>query len=111
MLITDNVNNTIHENNAMGTLVERFGDVTEPLLSSCIPNVELRRVRLIFEPFDLKIHANGTHIIFTKLLAGIAHQNGRLAHPTVPNNKILVVAQRLLLQKSHQTSSVVWFII
>ena len=86
---TVRVGDRIGQDDAMSPFVERFGDVSEPLLSRSIPDVERYLASIKFNPLDLKVHTNRTQIIRLEIILTVSNQQTRLSNPTIAHNEVL----------------------
>lgn len=60
---TYRVSDGVSQNDAMRPLIERFRDVSKPLLASCIPDIKCDLSLVEFYPLDLEVNPNRAQII------------------------------------------------
>lgn len=76
----------VGEDDAMGAFVEGLGDVPEPFLSSCVPDVEGDLPPVIFDPLDFKIDPDCTQVVRLKSVLAVAHKQASLSDSAVAND-------------------------
>ena len=92
MLEALGVGDRVDEDNPMGALVEGLGDISEPFLACCVPDVESGGNSVDFDPFDFKIHPDGAEILMLKCVFAIPYKQACFSYSAVSHNQIFYCA-------------------
>ena len=85
---TVRVSDWIGKDDAMCSLIEGFGDVSEPFLSCCVPNVESDWGSLHLNSFYFEVDSDGAQIIGLEGILAVSNQNAGFSYSAVSNYQI-----------------------
>ena len=88
----------VGKNDSMSAFVERFGNVSEPLLACGVPNVESDLAAIDLNSFDFEVYADCAQIVSLEGILAVSNQQARLSHSTVSYYQIL---QSYILLRAH----------
>ena len=83
---TVGISDGVGQNNTMCSFVERFSDISEPLLTCSIPDIERYLTSLKFDSFDFEINTDGTEVIGLKGVLAISYKKTCFSDSTVSDN-------------------------
>lgn len=86
---TVGVGDGVSEDDAVGTLIEGLGDVSEPFLPGCVPDVESDLAAVVVDPLNFEIYSDGAEVVGLEGVLAIAHQQTSFADAAVPHHKVL----------------------
>ncbi len=89
MCETSRISNGVSKNDSMCSLVERFGNVSESLLTGCIPNVERYLWSFKLNSLDFEVYSNSAQVLCLECVLAVTNQQTRLSYSTVSHNQIL----------------------
>ena len=74
MSVAVGVGDRIRQYDAVGPFIERFSNVSEPFLSSSVPNVQSDGFGIVLYSLDFKIYSDSTQIIGLKTVFAVPHK-------------------------------------
>lgn len=83
---------------AMCSFIERFGDVSEALLTCSVPNVESDLTATGLYSLDFEVYPDGAQIVGLEGIFAVPDQQTCLPHATVSDDQVL---QSYILLRAH----------
>lgn len=69
---TFRIRDWVHKDNSMGSFIKRFSDISEPLLTSSIPDIQRDGNPIDLDSFDFEIHSDCAEIFVLESVFAVA---------------------------------------
>jgi len=91
----------VDDDDALSASVVARSEGAEALLPSCVPNLQLNHVVFVLHGLELEIDADRIEKVLIEGVLGVAEQQARLAHSTVPDDQHLEQVVIVLVHLRH----------